>query len=277
MPHLIIVDTRGVKFINEHLEVWINLAADPENDGRNWYAGAATSVLLHGKEMLDPFTAELFWRYMCHHQEKRCMQIDQVQLWDAGGTKKLGAPVDLAKTPYRLVRHSRDVDPSCINATLAAPFEVTYALKGQIHGITCELHRAISLATDADYLNEELSLEVLSGTERTVTEASKPRFAVRYYTYINTDLPTEPTVPKDVFVARSEWWPNPLYGFASDVPIEALEPKGQSFSFQLSAARSATCVHFFARHGIAATSRLTAATALKALSSFPNLPRPIAA
>ena len=85
MPHLIVVGKRGIKFVNDRLEAWINLAADPENEGRNWYAGSATSVLLDGKEMLDPFKAELPSFYMCHDREKRCMQIDRLQLWDALG------------------------------------------------------------------------------------------------------------------------------------------------------------------------------------------------
>jgi hypothetical protein len=43
---------------NSRLKTWISLIPDPYKDGRTWFSGAASSIVLDEKEILDAFQAE---------------------------------------------------------------------------------------------------------------------------------------------------------------------------------------------------------------------------
>ena len=247
---LIDVDERGVKFINDRLKVWFNLVPDPENDGKNWYAGSTTSALLYDREILDPHRADLPWLYMCHDREKRCMQIDQIQLYDSLGKGKLGQPAQLFSKPYRLIAKSEPVQPGFIEITVASPpFECIYPVGGGMRRLECELHRVIRLAAEASYLDEELSIHVKSGAEPG-TESVAPRFAVRYYAHINAgwaDLSVHKSDDAHAFVAGADWGACPAYGFGCDARIADLTWDSSRVWALLSPCKSLRCRHSFTR------------------------------
>jgi hypothetical protein len=258
---LIDVGDRGVKFINDRLQVWFNLVPDPENDGKNWYAGSTTSALLYDKEILDPKNADTPWLYMCHDREKRCMQIDQIQLYDSLGKGKLGQPAQLFSKPYRLIAKSGPVQPGSVQpgfieiTVASSPFECIYPVGGGMRRLECELHRVIRLAAEASYLDEELSIHVKSGAEPG-TESVAPCFAVCYYAHINAGekwgLLVLSSEDAHAVVAGGNWARPPggvlSYGLVCDARIEDLRWDSSSVSVLLSPRKSLGCRHLFNRY-----------------------------
>jgi len=254
---LIDVADRGVKLINDRLQLWFNLVPDPENDGKNWYAGSTTSALLYDREMLDPLKADLPWLYMCHDREKRCMQIDQIQLYDSLGKGKLGQPAQLFSKPYRLIAKSEpvqsgSVQPEFIEITVASsPFECINPVGGGMRRLECELHRVIRLAAEASYLDEELSIHVKPGAEPG-TESVAPCFALRYYAHINpgwAGLSVRKSEDAHAVVAGANWGACPAYGFWCDAHIDlTLDQDFSSLWASLSPCKSLRCRHLFTRY-----------------------------
>ena len=246
--HLMVVKGRGVKFINSHLEAWFNLIPEPDNDGKDWYAGSATSVVLDGKEILDPFKAELRWLYMFHDHEKRCMQIDRIQLRDSVSGQILPEEIYLFDRPYELI--SEDRTPDHIQVTIAsAPFEYNYRSSvAETRRLRCRLYRVITLYADADYLLEELSIKGTPDGAIMGTADVIPEFAARYYTHINTGL-EQPQLSSAVhwLAAGSRWDPCPWYGFAAAVPVKLVTSGYYSFFSELAPCKSAKCLHLFMR------------------------------
>jgi hypothetical protein len=251
MPRLelIIVENRGVKFVNDCAQVWFNLVADPENDGNKWYAGSTTSAVLSGwwgeREILDAEKADWPSLYMFHDREKRCMQIDQIQLYDSRGGEKLGDAAQLFDKPYRLIANSERVQPEFVEVTVASsPFDCTYAVGGKPRQLECELHRVIRLEADANYLDEKLSIHVRSGAE------PMPWYAVRYYAHINagwSGLSVLSSGGARAFAAGASWGARPTYAFACDAPIEELEVDAFNVRAWVSPCKSLECRHVFAR------------------------------
>ncbi|GET36549.1 hypothetical protein [Microseira wollei] len=232
----------GIRLMNSRLIVWLNLIPAPESKDRSFYAGASTSVQRDGKEMLDPFLAELTW--IGHDPEKRCMQVDQIQLYDPASEKILGEPIHLFDQPYQFVSHS--IGPVRTTVTIASiPFGCNYpdpTTNRYIH-LTCKLYRAISLYTEADYLIEKLFIEGISD-EGTVIN---PYFVPRYYAHINLrhDEQIYQYSMSNWSAVGSPIDPRPGYGFASNVPHESLKYGEHGFLWQLSPCDSAECLHLF--------------------------------
>lgn len=243
---LLVIEDRGVKFINDYLQVWFNLVPDPENDGRNWYAGSATSALLDNREILDPVRADALWLFMCHDREKRCMQIDQIQLYHSGGSEELGKPVQLSDKAYHLVANSERVEPEFVELTVAVP------LSEDIDPVTqkklppkYELYRAIRLEAEANYLDEKLSIHAAPGAGSVA-----PWFAVRYYAHIHAGLEGLALLSSAVvhsFAAGVSWGARATYALGCNARIEDLELDSSRVWASVAPCKSLECRHVFAR------------------------------
>jgi hypothetical protein len=256
---------RGFKLVNGKLEIWFNLQPDTGGDpSRNWFAGCATSVLLENRESLDAFRALFSW--MDHDPEKRCMQVDRVRLPRPPWEDRSHQDEFLFNRPYFPLWHSSGSVRTCATVT-SAPFTYAYSdpMTDQEQNLECKLHRVISLYHDADYVIEELSVR---GKPRKPAEEGQRskivelRFAARYFA--NMDIGLLPEVTR--FSHVPDWLslgcssdPFPSYGFATSVhttkirnpPLDYPDSdpcqRCRAFSWELGAARVATCLHLFKR------------------------------
>lgn len=249
---------RGVRLVNSRLIVWFNLVPAPENDGRNWFAGSATSVQLDHQEILDQFKAAM-GEWINQDPEKRCMQLDQLQLMEIPYSESPSYQVSLYDRSYRLVSHSSG--PVRASITIASePFDYSdlEPNTGKERHLECQLYRVISLYADADYLIEELFVKGKpkgeEGGTHASTEAINLEFAVRYYAYMDMSQQPQiyqnPSVP-DWFAVGSKEEPYAGYGFATDVHVDSVtyphDVNDRRFSWQLSPGKSAKCLHLFMR------------------------------
>lgn len=242
---------RGVKLTNNRLNIWLNLVPAPEEDQRNWYAGAATSVLLDGKEILDLFRETLWFE---HDQEKRCMQIDLLRLPSIDGDSNIDQSFCLFNQPWQLVYQNSGAVRAVV--TIASP---TCKYGDRV----CQLYRTISLYAGADYVIEELFIKGSSRTEQETNQDSQEMknldFKARYFAHMDMGLDAKIHrffVP-DWFAVGSDWAPNPGYGFATDVhagPVASFfadeylpDPpdKYKRFSWELLSGNPAKCLHLF--------------------------------
>lgn len=268
-PRLMVVPgegghVRGVKLINRRLKLWFNLIPAPWDDERTWFAGSASTVEFDGKEILDPFRAELDCRG--HDPEKRCMQVDQLQLCYPPWETMPHQQVNLFNRSYQLVSQSNG--PVRASITIASePFEYRYSdpVMHKKSLLQCQLYRVISLYADCpDCLTEELfvkgKLQSSPGEVVTDTEVINLRFTARYFAYM--DMGFFPSVYRfaplpDWFAVGSPSPPYPGYGFATDTHIATVvhphpnlpdwSNAYKSFSWQLYPCKSAKCLHLFMR------------------------------
>ncbi len=248
---------RGVRFVNNRLIVWFNLVSTPENDERNWYAGSASSVQLDRQELLDPIHA-VKGEWMGQDPEKRCMQIDRLQL---PGLEPR-APyyqVSLFNHSYRLV--SQCSGPVRTSITIASePFEYlgTDPRAGEHCHLMAQLYRVIHLYAGADYVTEELFVKgkpiLNKGETDNSAESISLNFATHYFTHLHLEQTANLYQPPHVpswFAVGSSIEPHPGYGFATDVQLDAVTYPHQGdfnrFSWQLLPCQSAKCLHLFMR------------------------------
>lgn len=241
---------RGFRLSNRRLIVWFNLVPDPENNGQTWYAGAATSVQLDHQEILDHFMLDC----TSHDPEKRCMQIEEVELWDIAGRQ----PIKLFNKPYELISHS--VGPIRAVVTIASKsFTCNYPdpeVK-KPRQLSCRLYRVISLYVGAEYVIEELFVKGEPLDETGEKNIINPFFAFRYYAHINfrpqQDFAYEERIHR-FFVPSwsaigSSRPPYPGYGLATDIPHADPIRWGQHrFKWHLGMGQVAKCLHLF-MHG----------------------------
>lgn len=237
----------GVKLRNSRLELWFNLVPTLHEQEQRWYAGAATTVLLEEREMLDPNPA---WE--AHASEKRCMQVDYIRL------PLLDVP--MFNQPYEIFGSS--TGPVRASFTAASqPFDYRYRgpLSGKEHHLKCRLFRVISLYANAEHVTEELFVRGLpEGGDGGGAEF--PTFIASYFAYVNAmklHCSAFPHIP-DWFAVSSLARPYLSYGFATDMHAGAVSlPHPQyphwaeeehSFSWPLYPAVRAKCVHLFSRY-----------------------------
>ncbi|MDJ0733568.1 MAG: hypothetical protein QNJ47_05680 [Nostocaceae cyanobacterium] len=251
-------EARGVRLSNSHLIVWFNLIPAPEDNGRNWYSGSASSIQLEHQEILDPFLAAR-GEWLGQDPEKRCMQVAQLQLPGPPHPKSPYYEVCLFNHSYRLVSQSSGPVRACI--TIASePFDYMGAdpVTGDSRHLVCELYRVISLYAGADYLVEELFVkgkpkapeDRIAGAPEIVNLS----FAVRYFAHMNmgitADIEQVFPVP-DWCAVGSTAPPYPAYGLATNVHIDSLihphEGNQSHFCWQLSPGKDVTAVHMFMR------------------------------
>jgi hypothetical protein len=249
---------RGVRLVNNRLIVWFNLIPAPEDNGRNWFSGSATSVQLDHQEMLDPFLAAK-GEWLGQDPEKRCMQVSELQLPGPSHPKSPYYQVSLFNHAYRLVSQSQG--PVRASITIASePFDYMGAdpVTGKNRHLVCELYRVISLYAGADYLIEELFVKGKPKAEEdrigNTPEIVNLPFGLHYFAYMNMgqtqDIEQVFPVP-DWFAVGSTAPPYAAYGLATNLHIEAIahpyEGNPSCFSWQLLPGHSAKCLHMFMR------------------------------
>lgn len=247
-------NARGFRLSNRRLIVWFNLIPDLENNGQDWYAGSATSVQLDRQEILDHFMIDC----TSHDPEKRCMQVEQVELWNM--SDRHPTRIKLFNQPYELICHS--IGPIRATVTIASkPFNCNYPdpkeNKPKPRQLRCRLYRVISLYIGAEYVIEEMFIKAESINETTAKEVINPFFAVSYYAHINfrpqQDLADEERIGRfyvpSCSAVGSPRPPYPGYGLATDIPHADPIRWGQHrFKWQLGTSQSVKCLHLF-MHG----------------------------
>jgi hypothetical protein len=258
----------GVELWNDTLFVSLCLSPSRGKDRNNWYAGSADSVRLYGKEILDAWMAELVG-WGGHDPEKRCMQVDKLQLWNPAWKDRPFEERSMFDCPYRLV--SQCLGPVRAAVTIASsPFYYQYSdpFTRQPEQMECKLYRIISLYAGANYVLEELYVKGIC-PEKLQEKDGRPKmidlcFSARYFACM--DLGFEPAIYS--FEGVPDWFavgapqghaflPHPGYGFATDVHTASLVhphpgyPNGplayRTFSWHISPSKNAKCLHLFMR------------------------------
>jgi hypothetical protein len=252
--------TTGFKLVNNVLSVWFSLVPKPWPAQGDWYAGAATSVELKHKEVLDAFRAEIGW--LGHDPEKRCMQIDHIRVPRAAWEQTPELEQVLIHQPYELLRQSQG--PVRASATIASsPFDYPFVdpVSKRQGNLRCRLYRVVSLYQDADYVQEEIYLKgAIDGAPGRPLDLN---FSASYFAYMDMGLDPSithfPQIP-DWLAIGCQWSPFQGYGFATDVhagPIANPHPGfpkpkcgHKSFSWEIGMGKSATCAHLFGRGAV---------------------------
>ncbi|OUL37142.1 hypothetical protein BV372_03865 [Nostoc sp. T09] len=248
---------RGVRFVNNRLIIWFNLIPAPEDNERNWFSGSASSVQLDRQEMLDPFPAAM-GEWVGQDPEKRCMQVNKLQLPGLSYPKSPYYQVSLFNHSYRLVSHSNG--PVRATITIASePFDYMGPdpITGHNRHLVCELYRVISLYAGADYLIEELFVKGKPKAQEDRVEGAEIvnlDFGLQYFAHMNMGQTQEIEqvfpVP-DWFAVGSTAEPYAAYGLATNLHIESVthphEGNKSCFSWQLLPGKSAKCLHLFMR------------------------------
>ena len=252
---------RGVKLESGKLNVWLNLIPSPEDDEDdwNWYAGSATSILIGNQEMLEFFKSQdvpckpLNPNWLHHDRQKRCMQVDKVQVWDEINNDWFEHL--LFNQIYDLISHS--ISPSAVTVVIASnPFSYSNEDKYSKY----RLYRIFHLLKDADYILEELFVSKVDASLKTIT---KVKFKAHYFTFMDLNLRRELSLhPSDKgFAMVSCLYPYPAYGFMSNVTLDRTVEyptknfpewpnKYKTFSWGLSNCLSAKCLHGFSWNAI---------------------------
>ncbi len=257
-------------FDNGVMALKFELSAAPFPQLGGWYAGSASSVMLNEggqgepkyKEVLDALVGEI----LGHDMEKRCMQVDRLDLSMPAWSPETGLRVELFGRPYEVIsRSSGDVRESACVAS--SPFEYRYAdpLSREERTLTCRLYRVLSLYRGADFVVDELSVR---GTHEGAAGAGPVGlyFTARFFTYMDLgygiDFATGAESPPlrqfridDWFGLRCDAAPFQGYGFATSAHVTEINNphpgypdagnSRKSVSFTLGHAREATCLHLF--------------------------------
>jgi hypothetical protein len=244
-----------VGMCNGLISVWISLSPGEQSKGEDWFAGSATSVRVpypgrpDGIEWLDVYRALLI-DAVGHDPNKRCIQVDKLQLVDSQGNAS-SPEVSLFHQPYRLeYQHN---GPVRATITISVPFEV----KGDEQPKSFRLYRVICLYVGANYLIEELFVRPKSEHGATDASADGQRFTVAYFSHMDMGMSGEnmfryPNVPDWFALGEPLFDPYPGYGFATNVHAGGLHrdpPDRQDwykrFWWKTEPSTSATCLHSF--------------------------------
>jgi hypothetical protein len=265
----------GVQLKNSRMTIWLNLIPEPFGDGRDWFSGAASSIVLDGEEILDAFQALHGWKG--HDPEKRALQLNRVMLSRPAWEETLSDNIALFNKPYRFVSKSTTSRVRA-SVTIAQPFSYKYRdlTNSSDIELKCELYRIISLYAQSDFIIEELYIQ------GSLDNGGKPiifplTFAAHYFLYMNMGynpaIYSFPDIP-DWFAIGFPWgqpigfpWnpefvipsrePHPGFGFATDVHAGTVEyphpdfpdapTRNRTFSWWLHPAKAAKCLHLFMR------------------------------
>lgn len=254
---------------NNRLEIRFELQPEPFDDGRGWYAGAVTKVLLDGQEILDAFREQVEW--MGEDVEKRCMQLDHLQLLSRNSKEIAHEPCDLIRSPYEIV--SGFAGPARAVVTVASrrfSYRPGGARAREGDRREFRLYRVISLYRGVNYVTEELGVYGSPGARSKGQRPVSLGFRTRYFSYMDMG-PDQDIVPgqepKWFAVGSNEWSPFPGYGFASEAdlsPTSETDPSlvanphpdfpqeghaSKTYSWKLSAppGKALRCLHLFTR------------------------------
>ncbi len=266
-------EARGVKLSNGKLSVWLNLipvleesAPEESENKRNFYAGSATSVLIGNREMLDFFRSEEegvlfppskpYW--MNHDLEKRCMQLDKIQLWDKIH-EKWSDSYQLFDKTYEIISHS--IDPRGVSIKMASS---PFGFSDSDNKSQYRLYRIITLRKDTNYVEEdlyvskvELSANKPQPTSDIMGKEQLTQFKAHYFTFIDLHFCPELVMHRlnQGFAMVSLQHPHPYYVFMSNVGLDHHEhpttdypdksKDDNTFSWVLSGGQYAKCLHGF--------------------------------
>ncbi|PYS80141.1 MAG: hypothetical protein DMF66_00395 [Acidobacteria bacterium] len=249
---------RRVRLSNDRLEILLELKPKPWDDkDKEWYAGAATTVLLDGKEILDAFN----WLDM-PDIEKRCMQLDRLQLLYPNGDEIWHEHFDLIRNWYQLISTSSGPVRSIVTiASQLFNYNYTGLPNQREQWSKCRLYRVISLYKGANYITEELKVYGTHGVGLISSGVVPLDFNTRYFSYMDMGLDPSINMYQKWFTISTAWAPYQGYGFATsaDLPemkVENPDPKFKSgdknehktFLWKLRRRKEeATCLHLFTR------------------------------
>jgi hypothetical protein len=209
---------------NGPISAWLSLTPGDESRGEDWYAGCATSVRVaytgrpDSLECLDAFRS-VNDGWVSHDREKRCMQIDQLELVDDNGAP-ISRKVHLFNRAYELVAHGGG--PLRAFVTIAVPFETMVG--GQLRRY--RLYRIINLYVGADHLIEDLFLRSDAEPNLGLVRRLEQPFRVRYFSHMDMGKDVESVlfhyVPDWFALGAMNWAPYPGYGFATDSGVDDL-------------------------------------------------------
>ena len=245
----------GFNLRNGVLDVYVSLGA---HDGLPYFAGAASSVVLNGKlEMLDAIISFLDADPREHEREKRCMQVDRLQL--ARPAWEQGLPLQeewFCERPYELVHASSG--PVRASATLrSAPFHYDYTdpLTRRAHRLVARFERVLHLYRGADYVIESLRVPAAPEDGGPGAPGCDLTFSARYFALMNMGHRRKLThfrhIPDWFTLSYEPDEPLHGYGFATDVhagPVVNPFPTARphlSYSWELGPGTAATCLHLF--------------------------------
>jgi hypothetical protein len=240
-----------VRMVNELLNVWFDLG---DHFGKQWFAGAASSVQLRALEVLDDHRKDP----NKHDPEKRCMQIDLVTISYPGWECPAAQERRLYASPYTLVDYASG--PIGVSVTIASP-TAEYGFYDPFverhRKLECTLFRRLSLYGGVNYVEEEVWMH---GETEELDHPLDLCFTARYFSYM--EMGSEPFVSR--FLERPGWRaismphdPQQGYGFATDAPtgdVENPHPEypdhtreHRTFSWEVGACKGYRCVHLFHR------------------------------
>lgn len=245
--------TRGIKLFNRRLELWFNLLAGLNNDTQNWYAGSATTVLLDGREFLDTTQVDSDGvdHWLNHDMDKRCMQIDQLQLMRPAWEVTIDEQAALYNGQYQLVQ--RSCGPVRATFSVASsPFYYNFfdPVVGKECNMTCRLHRVVSLYAGAQYVMEEMCVRGTIGGEGKSEAAVKLNFSPRFLAHLamNQASINHFNQTPDWLTIGSEAPSSAGYGFAADMETRSIfRQSDRHFLWDLAFCKDLRCVHLFMR------------------------------
>jgi len=248
----------AVILANSRLQVRFNMTASAEGIEGNWYAGSATSVQLEGrviKEILDP--GPNFWT---HNPEKRCMQLDFVDVSYPAWSERPGQRFHVYDKPYKLV--SVSTGPVRASVTVAtAPFNYMYRdpYSGNDRELRASLYRVLSLFAEADYVMEELFVTAPVEENKGLKEPVDLYFAAQFFSsvcFVRPHVSRIEGIP-DWFAMSNLLRPFVSYGFCTDMHVDYIwnphpgypctDGKLHAVSWQVPRSESMKCLHLFSR------------------------------
>ncbi len=254
---------KKVEISNDQLVMRLNLSPESENGTGFWYSGSATSVRfakLKWVEFLDYNTA-FFSPAEGHDPEKRCAQLESIQLSHPSATPEPYLKVNLFNQPYRLVSECDGHVRKCVTIA-STPFFYNYWIKSKSQSIPlkCELYRIFSLYKGRDYIIEELFIKAKPVKKQVGVKPTELYFTARYFTYMDMGaehISRDDNVP-DWFTIVNLDSPYYGYGFATDAhttPVlhphpeyADVENKKKTFSWKLDPSKGGRCLHLFSKY-----------------------------
>jgi hypothetical protein len=258
---------KSIELSNMQLDARFNLT--PESDGGGfWYAGSVTSVRLekcreegHRIEYLDYPTAHAEWlsRDRGHDPEKRCLQLESIEIAHPNMERGPFQKIYLFNQPYRVVSECSGPVRKCL-AIASKPFYYNAGTPptGSTAPLECELMRIFTLYEDREFILEELFINVKPPAEPVAPKHLGLHFIARYFSYMCMDAPSlvrRENVPDWFSIA--DLFQMQGYGFATDVHVAQVElphsayhdqqNRVNAFSFTLHPATAANCLHLFSR------------------------------
>jgi hypothetical protein len=241
----------GVKLRNATLTLWINCTADIDGWGQ-WFGGAVTSIELLDRELLDCVASRFDFP---HDPEKRCMQVDRLQIPMPPWSDTPFVNVPLFDRPWRIVSVTNG--PVRATATIASsPFELYTLPSPGVRGerFLCSVYRTLALKRDAASVHDTMWLKVSGACEFTQVPFW---FSPHYFMYADFGVLASPSQPAPQYlIVTADSYPPYGYAVAATPTIDDVrnppadfpghDRAHRAFGWRLEFTRRAEAVHLFA-------------------------------